>query len=332
MDLNTSWSRESRLTVMRLSPAALRARALRLRSEPLVVTVRSSSPSIVASMAMSCSTSVRTSGSPPVMRSFLTPWATKMRARRVVSSKVRISLRARNSKPRPKTSFGMQYVQRKLQRSVTEIRRSCRGRRSVSVRKLGPAAAGLRGRVRLPSLIEQLLEEGPGAHGGAAAMADHVLDVGRQLRHRPRLLRQVEDRVVSESQLSSRLKGDEALHLALEQPHALRALPIGRQARLGDGDYATEARPALFRREVSHPAEDVLEPLLEAGVFPQEAGGTRPRRAVQGVNLKAGVIGEGDEAAGLGAVERLYLSILLVGLSGLVVRERQAEGGGRDES
>jgi len=59
-------------------------------------------------MAISCSTSWRTSGSPPVMRSFLTPWATKMRARRVVSSKVRISLRARNSKPRPKTSFGMQ--------------------------------------------------------------------------------------------------------------------------------------------------------------------------------------------------------------------------------
>src|SRR3990172_13342201 len=108
-------------------------------------------------------------------------------------------------------------------------------------------------------------------------MADHVLDVGRQLRHRPRLLRQVEDRVVSESQLSSRLKGDEALHLALEQPYALRT-------RLGDGDQAAEARPALLRREGSHPVEDVMEPLLEAGVFPQEAGGTRPRRAVQGVD------------------------------------------------
>src|SRR3989304_463479 len=111
------------------------------------------------------------------------------------------------------------------------MRRSCGGRRGVAVRTPGSAAVGLRGRVRLPSLIEQLLEQWPGAHGSAAAMADHVLDVGRALRHRPRPLRQVEDRVVSESQLSSRLKGDEALHLAFEQPYALRA-------RLGDGDYA----------------------------------------------------------------------------------------------
>src|SRR3990172_3987484 len=236
IDLNTSLSSESRLTVMRLSPAALRARALRLRSEPLVVTVRSSSPSIAASMAMSCSTSLRTSGSPP------------------------------------------------------EMRRSCRGRRSVSVRTPGSAAVGLRGRVRLPSLIEQLLEQGPGAHGGAAAMADHVLDVGRQLRHRPRLLRQVEDRVVSESQLSFRLKGDEALHLALEQPYALRALPTGRQAPPRDRHPAPQSAPP---HRPGYPSDPSLVP----GLSPKEGGEPRPRRAVQGVDLKPGVVGEGDETA-----------------------------------
>ena len=74
----------------------------------------------------------RTSGSPPVSRIFSTPWPMKMRASRVISSKVRMSRAGKNWKSRPKTSFGMQYVQRKLQRSVTEMRRSRSGRSSAS--------------------------------------------------------------------------------------------------------------------------------------------------------------------------------------------------------
>ena len=75
-------------------------------SEPLVVSVRSASklgehrdqPVEVA----------RTSGSPPVRRSFFTPSPTKMRASRVISSNVRIALCGRNLWSASNTSRGMQ--------------------------------------------------------------------------------------------------------------------------------------------------------------------------------------------------------------------------------
>src|SRR3954453_3735477 len=60
------------------------------------------------------------------------PSFAKSCARRAISSNVSNSARSRKAKSRPKTSFGMQYVQRKLQRSVTEIRRSRSGRPSAS--------------------------------------------------------------------------------------------------------------------------------------------------------------------------------------------------------
>src|SRR5437763_16967466 len=49
-----------------------------------------------------------------------TPIAVISATKRVISSKVRISLRSSQGRP----SAGMQYWQRKLQRSVTETRRS----------------------------------------------------------------------------------------------------------------------------------------------------------------------------------------------------------------
>ena len=48
----------------------------------------SCTPEMPASMAMSFSRSARTSGSPPVMRSLLTPIPTKSDANRVISSKL----------------------------------------------------------------------------------------------------------------------------------------------------------------------------------------------------------------------------------------------------
>jgi hypothetical protein len=48
------------------------------------------------SISMSFGRSRRTVGSPPVRRIFWTPWATKMRATRAISSKLRISWRSRN--------------------------------------------------------------------------------------------------------------------------------------------------------------------------------------------------------------------------------------------
>src|SRR2546428_2714184 len=124
-------SSESRLTVIRLRPAAARAFAFCASREPFVVSVRSRSPR-AASFSTSRSRSRRTSGSPPVSRIFCTPRPTKIRTRRSISSKVRISARGRNWKSLPKISFGMQYTQRKLQRSVTLTRRSWSGRPSVS--------------------------------------------------------------------------------------------------------------------------------------------------------------------------------------------------------
>src|SRR5688572_10943964 len=60
----------------------------------------------------------------------------KIRARRVISSKLKSAAEGRKVKSGPKISLGMQYTHRKLQRSVTEIRRSRSGRlrRSTIVR------------------------------------------------------------------------------------------------------------------------------------------------------------------------------------------------------
>ncbi len=61
----------------------------------------------------------RTRGSPPVMRTLPMPQVTATRAKATISSKRRMS-----SCPRAHTpSAGMQYVQRRLQRSVIERRR-----------------------------------------------------------------------------------------------------------------------------------------------------------------------------------------------------------------
>src|SRR6476469_4333622 len=64
--------------------------------------------------------SLRTSGSPPVRRTSPTPIEANSPTSRSISSKVRISERSSQGSP----SAGMQYWQRKLQRSVTETRRS----------------------------------------------------------------------------------------------------------------------------------------------------------------------------------------------------------------
>ena len=84
-------SRASRLTVTRDSPAILSSRALCPSSAPLVVSVRSMSPTSL-SISTRRSRCLRNSGSPPVSRIFWTPCALKMRASRVISSKVRRSL------------------------------------------------------------------------------------------------------------------------------------------------------------------------------------------------------------------------------------------------
>ena len=90
----------------------------------MVVRVTSVIPSMAVTCEMSSGRSVRSSGSPPVMRALDTPNSENSRVSRVISSNVSISPRGRNSYASPKISAGMQYGQRKLHRSVTEMRRS----------------------------------------------------------------------------------------------------------------------------------------------------------------------------------------------------------------
>src|SRR3954451_24089695 len=117
---NLSRCSESIETLTRSTPASTSAAASRSSRYPLVVTERSFSPSSADSIDTSRGKSRRTSGSPPVRRRSPTPIDTNSRTRRWTSSKVRIAERSSHGSP----SAGMQYWQRKLQRSVTETRRS----------------------------------------------------------------------------------------------------------------------------------------------------------------------------------------------------------------
>src|SRR3954470_2755819 len=80
----------------------------------------SRSPGTPASISTSRGKSRRTSGSPPVSRSSSTPSEANTRTSRSISSNDSRALRSSHGRP----SAGMQYWQRKLQRSVTETRRS----------------------------------------------------------------------------------------------------------------------------------------------------------------------------------------------------------------
>src|SRR5215217_3230718 len=115
-------------------------------------------------MPTSRGNSRRTSGSPPVSLRSVTPMGAMTETRRSISSK--LSTSARSSQGRP--SAGMQYWQRKLQRSVTETLRSemCRpwpstsgstpmGRRVLAVDvPLTEIRAPTRGNRKLQALFE----------------------------------------------------------------------------------------------------------------------------------------------------------------------------------
>ncbi len=81
---------------------------MRPSSDPFVVSVTSRMPGTAPRRPISSSTPRRTSGSPPVMRSFSTPIPANVRVRRSISSNVSSCSRRRNSNCLPKTSFGMQ--------------------------------------------------------------------------------------------------------------------------------------------------------------------------------------------------------------------------------
>src|SRR5262249_53650301 len=110
------------------NPAATRPPICSAKNEALVVRQMSRIASMRDSISMSRCKSLRTSGSPPVIRIFSTPSPANTRARRLISSNVSISFRSIQTY----LSRGIQYVQRKLQRSVTEILKSLIGRLNAS--------------------------------------------------------------------------------------------------------------------------------------------------------------------------------------------------------
>ena len=105
MSLKVSIRKVSSEMLMRLSPASRSASAFCRSRTPLVVIVMSSVGSIALIIPMSSSSLTRTSGSPPVILIVRTPYrSTKMRARRTISSYLRMSSRASHLRP----SAGMQ--------------------------------------------------------------------------------------------------------------------------------------------------------------------------------------------------------------------------------
>src|SRR5581483_3698459 len=120
------------------SPAALSSAAWRARSTPFVVNATSSTPGMAVRSPMRSERFARSRGSPPVSRSLRTPSFTKRRDRRTISSKESRSWEPRNLYRSWYFSRGMQYGQRKLHRSMTDIRRSRIGRPNVSRGALRP--------------------------------------------------------------------------------------------------------------------------------------------------------------------------------------------------
>ena len=128
---------------MRSSPACASAGATRARPIALVVRLTSGrGRSAVAAATMPTSPG-RSSGSPPVKRTSRMPsCSTPMRTSRAISSSVRTSTLGSQSRP----SGGMQYEQRRLQRSVSDTRRSVATRPCRSTSPPEPGATGTRTR------------------------------------------------------------------------------------------------------------------------------------------------------------------------------------------
>ena len=116
---------------MRSSPASFSPAARLSRPIAFVVSAMFGRGSNAATPAMMSLMSLRVRGSPPVNRTWSTPnFSTAMRTKRTISSPDIAESRDMNSTP----SSGMQYVQRRLQKSVSEMRRSRARRSKVSSR------------------------------------------------------------------------------------------------------------------------------------------------------------------------------------------------------
>src|SRR5450756_1527470 len=119
--LNTSGRSVSSETLIRSRPACFSSTARLSSPIPLVVSEISGRGPSAAVLVMMSARSRRSSGSPPVNLTSLMPSvSTPILSSRTISSPVSTSGAGSQSRP----SGGMQYAQRRLQRSVSETRRS----------------------------------------------------------------------------------------------------------------------------------------------------------------------------------------------------------------
>ncbi len=116
---NFSASSVSSEMFTRESPAAFKSSAMRGKRTPFVVIDTFLISGMAAMLRTSSTTPLRTVGSPPVRRTLLMPMLAATRTACSTSSMRKISKWESCCTP----SSGMQYTQRKLQRSVSEIRR-----------------------------------------------------------------------------------------------------------------------------------------------------------------------------------------------------------------
>ena len=112
-----SRSRVSRLMFTASIPARSRSSSCSASSTPLVVSATCRTPGIPFSMAASAAQFFRTRGSPPVILNRSIPSAAAWAHTKAISS-----YRRSSSMGSRRISSGMQYLQRRLHRSVTEIR------------------------------------------------------------------------------------------------------------------------------------------------------------------------------------------------------------------
>ena len=110
-------SKLSTLILMRFTPALRKSCACFSSWLPLVVSTNSSSPSNLPTSSNNHNAFLRTSGSPPVIRTLLTPSNTKVLTSLAHSSRLNTSSRGKNV-----MSSLMQYTQRKSHLSVIERR------------------------------------------------------------------------------------------------------------------------------------------------------------------------------------------------------------------
>ena len=196
----------------------------------------------------------------------------------------------------------------------------------ANVDHLGPSlliqmAQALHGDL-FPLLTEDTFKDGQGVLDSPSTMAEVVLFVGWELGHGEVSAFGEEYGVIAKAAVSSTLFAYCTFTLAsgvLEVP--------GGQGKGYDTDESGCA--SLIRDSCQVVQEEVYVVLVGAGAC--VAGGADPGGSGEGVDLEAGIIGEGGEAGGTDEGQGLKGSVFFIGIAGLFDVEGDAEIGGGEQ-